>query len=235
MGTRIHPQNGEPFCPSCHADADEPCTDEHEAWCDDNGTEYLGQLQAALAYAARWKALAKRYRRRYLDDNAYLVNEREAVTAERDQLRADLALEKRSVAFLIEDRDKYRAEVERWKVNYDTACVEVERLRGQLEDRRRLSDHYKARDEEARTDNERLRAELETVTKRMDATDDDIERCWYATGLTRAGSLIDAITALRAALRRYGQHEGDCAVHPIGYAPEQPCDCGLDAALGEGE
>ena len=32
VGTRIHPQPGEPFCPCCHAGEEVDCTQEHMMW-----------------------------------------------------------------------------------------------------------------------------------------------------------------------------------------------------------
>ena len=37
MGTRIHPQPGEPFCDRCHLGNDVPCEPEHRAWVDKEG------------------------------------------------------------------------------------------------------------------------------------------------------------------------------------------------------
>jgi hypothetical protein len=45
----------------------------------------------------------------------------------------------------------------------------------------------------------------------------------------------EVIDHLRVALRRYGQHEDTCASLNGRHERDTPyCDCGLDAALGEG-
>ena len=39
MGTRIHPQPGEPFCDACHLGNDESCSQEHSDWCATGNTK----------------------------------------------------------------------------------------------------------------------------------------------------------------------------------------------------
>ena len=40
--------------------------------------------------------------------------------------------------------------------------------------------------------------------------------------------------ALRDALRRYGEHDGDCAASVVGAAGDTKCTCGYDEAVANG-
>ena len=42
------------------------------------------------------------------------------------------------------------------------------------------------------------------------------------------------VKALRDALRRYGEHDGDCAASVVGAAGDTKCTCGYDEAVANG-